>query len=71
MLLQEDSQFSGFMGEISSCISEEIFEYPLVKGVSAHPLLQPLSELNTPRSNLIEYGNIEGTLQLLEEAGAL
>ena len=27
LLLQEDSQFSGFMGEISSCISEEIFEY--------------------------------------------
>ena len=27
LLLQEDNQFSGFMGEISSCISEEIFEY--------------------------------------------
>ena len=34
LLLQEDSQFSGFMGEISSCISEEIFEYldaPIVR----------------------------------------
>ncbi len=57
--------------EAQAHFSEEIFEYPLVKGVSAHPLLQPLSELNTPRSNLNEYGNIEGTLQLLEEAGAL
>ena len=34
LLLQEDSLFSGFMGEISSCISEEIFEYldaPIVR----------------------------------------
>ena len=34
LLLQEDNQFSGFMGEISSCISEEIFEYldaPIVR----------------------------------------
>ena len=34
LLLQEDSQFSGFMGEISRCISEEIFEYldaPIVR----------------------------------------
>ena len=34
LLLQEDSQFSGYMGEISSCISEEIFEYldaPIVR----------------------------------------
>ena len=37
LLLQEDSQFSGFMGEISSCISEEIFEYldaPIVRVAS-------------------------------------
>ena len=34
LLLQEDSQFSGFMGEVSSCISEEIFEFldaPIVR----------------------------------------
>jgi 2-oxoisovalerate dehydrogenase E1 component len=34
LLLQEDNQFSGFMGEISSCISEKIFEYldaPIVR----------------------------------------
>ena len=57
--------------EAQAYFSEEIFEYPLVRGVSAHPLLQPLSELNIPSSNLNEYGNIEGTLELLQEAGAL
>ncbi len=47
------------------------FEYPLVDGVPLHPGLPPLASLNPPALSLSDLADLEGTLDLLQEAGAL
>ena len=51
--------------------ADEVFEYPLTPGIETNPLLTPLSELETPDINLSNLDDLEGTLQLLQEVGAL
>ncbi|WP_027340775.1 iron ABC transporter substrate-binding protein [Halonatronum saccharophilum] len=47
-------------------------EYPTVKGmVVDNPLLKPLEEINTPDIDLSDIEDLEGTLELLSEVGAL
>ena len=50
---------------------EETFEYPVAAGVSAWPTLVPLDELNPPSLALTSLSDLEGTIALLEEVGAL
>ena len=49
----------------------QTFEYPLISGVSAHPLLVPLSQIKTPGVDLNHLQALEETLKLLREAGVL
>lgn len=46
-------------------------EYPLVPGVEPDPSLRPLSQIPDPGVNLSSIDDLEGTLKLLQETGAL
>jgi iron(III) transport system substrate-binding protein len=50
----------------------ETFEYPLTgTGVEIPGQLTPIEEIPTPELNLGDLDDLEGTLQLLQEVGAL
>jgi iron(III) transport system substrate-binding protein len=51
--------------------SDQTNEYPLAGDVTTNPLLTPLAEIDTPEINLSDLADLEGTLQLLQEVGAL
>ncbi len=61
-LLSEESQ---------TYFREQTFEYPVAAGVSAWPTLVSLDELNPPSLALTSLSDLEGTIALLEEVGAL
>jgi len=47
------------------------YEYPMVDGVKVHSELAPLSELNTVEIDLADLADLQGTIDLLMEVGAL
>jgi iron(III) transport system substrate-binding protein len=49
----------------------QTFEYPLVEGVRTQRELPPLAELNTIQVDLANLADLEGTLTLLRDVGAL
>ncbi|MFP3855207.1 MAG: iron ABC transporter substrate-binding protein, partial [Anaerolineales bacterium] len=57
--------------EAQQYFSEETYEYPLADDVPAQPELTPLSQLNTTEIDLADLSDLQGTLRLLREAGAL
>ena len=57
--------------EAQTYFREQTFEYPVAAGVSAWPTLVPLDELNPPSLALTSLADLEGTIELLEEVGAL
>lgn len=61
-LLEEESQ---------RYFAEETSEYPLVDGVPADERLTPLAEIEAPDIDLSDLDDLEGTLQLMQEAGVL
>ena len=50
---------------------DETSEYPVAAGVDARAELVPLAELNAPSLALTSLSDLEGTLDLLREVGAL
>jgi iron(III) transport system substrate-binding protein len=61
-LLSEESQ---------AYFATETSEYPLVEGVPADPRLPTLEEVQSPDIDLSDLSDLEGTLRLLQDAGAL
>lgn len=61
-LLSEDAQ---------RYFADETYEYPLIEGVETHPELRPLSELDPPDIDLSDVSDLQGTLDLMREAGVL
>lgn len=57
--------------EAQTYFAEETFEYPLAEGVTSLSLITPISEIRTPEIDLSELDDLEGTLALLAEVGAL
>lgn len=57
--------------EAQEYFAAETSEYPLRADVSLHPLLKPLDEIDAPELDLSELEDLEGTLRLLREVGAL
>ena len=57
--------------EIQSYFAETTFEYPLIDGVEPAEDLRPLSEVNSPEIDLSDLDDLQGTLELLAEVGAL
>jgi iron(III) transport system substrate-binding protein len=51
--------------------AEETFEYPLVPGVPADERLIPLAEIDSPDIDLSDLADLEGTLEMMQEAGVL
>jgi len=51
--------------------ASETSEYPLIEGVSADAGLPTLAELESPDIDLSDLADLEGTLTLLQDAGAL
>jgi iron(III) transport system substrate-binding protein len=50
---------------------DQTFEYPVIDGVATNPLLTPLDEIAAPGIDMSQLGDLEGTLDLLREVGAL
>ena len=57
--------------EAQEFFTEETKEYPLAGGVEADPDLVPLDEIEQPDIELSDLDDLQGTLELLEETGAL
>ena len=51
--------------------AEEVKEYPLAAGVEADPLLVPLEDIEHPDIDLSNLDDLQGTLTLLQETGAI
>jgi iron(III) transport system substrate-binding protein len=57
--------------EAQQYFADETNEYPLIDGVAANPALPPLTEIESPDIDLSDLSDLEGTLQLMQEAGVL
>lgn len=57
--------------EAQTYFAQKTHEYPLVEGIETDPLLKPLSEIKTPNIDLSNLDDLQGTLELLREVGAL
>jgi iron(III) transport system substrate-binding protein len=51
--------------------ASQTFEYPVIEGVQTHRLLTPLSELSAIDIPLGSLADLQGTVELLQEVGAL
>jgi iron(III) transport system substrate-binding protein len=51
--------------------ADETKEYPLAAGVRADAALRPLSEIEPPPIDLADLADLQGTVRLLQESGAL
>ncbi len=51
--------------------AERTFEYPLIEGVKPRADLVPLDEIQGPEIDLSDLADLQGTLQLLTEAGVI
>ncbi len=50
---------------------DQTFEYPVIDGIATNPLLTPLDEIAAPNIDMSQLGDLEETLDLLREVGAL
>jgi iron(III) transport system substrate-binding protein len=57
--------------ESQTYFATETSEYPLIDGVSADPGLPTLAEVQSPDIDLSDLSDLEGSLRLLQDAGAL
>jgi iron(III) transport system substrate-binding protein len=66
-------EFARFLlsDEAQTFFSEETKEYPLIEGVEADPLVVPLAEIEQPDVDLSNLDDLQGTLTLIQETGAL
>ncbi|WP_334310753.1 MULTISPECIES: iron ABC transporter substrate-binding protein [Anabaenopsis] len=73
---KQKSDVERFIGYLLKPSSQTYFatqtnEYPLVKGVAGPANQVPLSQIQGPNINLTNLQDLEGTLELLQEAGVL
>jgi iron(III) transport system substrate-binding protein len=70
---EESERFIRFLlgTEAQRYFAESSKEYPLVDGVEADPSLTPLGEIPSPDIDLSELSDLQGTLELMQETGAL
>lgn len=69
----ESERFIRFLlgAEAQRYFAESSKEYPLVEGVEADPSLTPLAQIPSPDIDLSELSDLQGTLELMQETGAL
>ncbi len=51
--------------------ARDVGEYPLVAGVAQDPSLPPLQDIQAPDVDLADLADLQGTLELLQETGAV
>lgn len=51
--------------------ADDVGEYPLVDGVRQDPSLPPLQDIQAPNVDLADLADLQGTLKLLQETGAV
>ena len=51
--------------------ADQTNEYPLIPGITLNPVLPPLDELVTPALDLADLEDLPGTLELLQDVGAM
>lgn len=51
--------------------ADQTFEYPLISGVQPNPEITPLAEIATPNIDLGNLQDLQGTLEMLQDVGAL
>ena len=60
------------LGEVSQTwFTTKTYEYPVVDGIAPAAELKPLAEIETPDLDLSDLDDLAGTLELIEESGAL
>lgn len=66
-------QFVEFLlsNQAQQYFADETHEYPLVQGVAANPELPPLDQIQTPEIDLSDLQDLQGTVELLQDLGAL
>jgi iron(III) transport system substrate-binding protein len=57
--------------ESQAYFADVTYEYPLVEGVPADERLTPLAEIESPDVDLSDLSDLQGTLELMQEAGVL
>ncbi len=57
--------------EAQTYFTEETFEFPLVAGMAADPGLPALDEIESPEIDLNSLADLQGTVELMRETGAL
>lgn len=57
--------------EAQQYFADETTEYPLVDGIAIDPLLKPLAEIAVPDLDLGDLADLQGTLEMLQDVGAL
>ncbi|MEX1295295.1 MAG: iron ABC transporter substrate-binding protein [Candidatus Limnocylindrales bacterium] len=57
--------------EAQTYFSGATFEYPLLEGVVADPRLPPIDTIEAPEVDLSDLADLQGTVELLREVGAL
>ncbi len=57
--------------EAQSYFADEVFEYPLLEGISEPEGLPPLESLRIPEIDYRQLNDVEGTITLLREVGVL
>jgi iron(III) transport system substrate-binding protein len=71
---QSDAQkFVAYMlgSEAQKYLTEEFYEYPLVKGIPVSQNQVPLNKLQSPKLDLSKLADLKGTLSLIKEADLL
>ena len=71
--VDDAAEFARFMlgNEAQTHFADNVKEYPLIDAVEADPAVPPLDQIDQPDVDLTELTDLEGTLALLQEAGAL
>ena len=51
--------------------ADSTYEYPMIEGVAINERLRPLAEIEAPDIDLSNLSDLQGTIELIEESGAL
>lgn len=57
--------------ETQQYFAGEVFEFPLVPGIEVDPRLPSMEDIDTPDIDLSDLSDLQGTLELMQERGAL
>jgi iron(III) transport system substrate-binding protein len=57
--------------EAQTYFGETTFEFPLIDGIAADPRLPAIDSIDTPAVDLSELADLQGTVELLREVGAI